>query len=102
MAEQVRQSGASLKVLRYLLSDLGKHRSGAEITLATNVASGTLYPMLTRLQKAGWLLSEWEDSNPVELGRPRRRFYRLTALGQSGARSALADLQMGGVPSWQH
>lgn len=102
MPDPVRQSGASLKVLSFLLSDVGKQRSGAEITLATNVSSGTLYPMLARLEKAGWLLSNWETSDPIELGRPRRRFYRLSALGQSSARSALADLQIGGALSWQH
>ncbi|WP_432445085.1 PadR family transcriptional regulator [Rhizobium leguminosarum] len=35
-----------------------------------------------RLEKAGWLSSEWEAGDPATMGRPRRRFYRVTALGQ--------------------
>ena len=35
-------------------------RPGAEITNATKIGSGTLYPMLARLESAGWLTGEWE------------------------------------------
>jgi hypothetical protein len=33
---------------------------------ATKVGSGTLYPMLARLEAAGWLTSEWEVVDPSE------------------------------------
>jgi DNA-binding PadR family transcriptional regulator len=54
---------------------------GSEISRATTLASGTLYPILLRLEKAGWLASRWEEGDPSVLGRPRRRFYRITATG---------------------
>jgi DNA-binding PadR family transcriptional regulator len=58
--------------------------------------------MLVRLENAGWLTSEWEAIDPRAAGRPRRRFYRLTALGQNKANEALRELQIGsGAPSWQ-
>lgn len=90
----VRLTQPTLKVLRFLLETPREGRSGAEMAKATKVGSGTLYPMLARLEAAGWLSSEWEMIDPREAGRPRRRFYRLTAVGQNNARAALADLQM--------
>jgi PadR family transcriptional regulator, regulatory protein PadR len=42
------------------------------------VNQGSLYPALHRLERQGWIASEWGVS---ELGR-RARFYRLTAAGR--------------------
>ena len=92
--QDVRLTQPTLKVLRFLLETPRQGRSGAEMSKAMKVGSGTLYPMLARLENASWLTSEWEAINPSEAGRPRRRFYRLTAVGQNNARAALADLQM--------
>jgi DNA-binding PadR family transcriptional regulator len=47
------------------------------------ILSGTLYMMLGRLEKRGWLASEWEDDD-VAMGRPRRRYYTLTDAGRQG------------------
>jgi DNA-binding PadR family transcriptional regulator len=95
MADQdVRLTQPTLKVLRFLLETPREGRSGAEMSKATRVGSGTLYPMLARLEAAGWLASAWEVIDPREAGRPRRRFYKLAALGQNHARAALAELQM--------
>jgi PadR family transcriptional regulator, regulatory protein PadR len=75
--------------------------SGAEIAKATKIGSGTLYPLLARLEAAGWFTSQWEDVDPREAGRPRRRLYKLTGVGQRWARKRLSDLQLGtGVPAW--
>jgi PadR family transcriptional regulator, regulatory protein PadR len=93
MAEEVRLTQPTLKVLRFLLENPRERRSGAEMSKATRVGSGTLYPMLARLEGAGWLTSEWETIDPSEAGRPRRRFYKLTGAGQSHAHAALSDLQ---------
>jgi PadR family transcriptional regulator len=91
----------ALKVLRFLLDNPRQCRSGAEIAKATGVFSGTLYPLLIRLENAGWLSSEWEQVQPSEVGRPRRRFYTLTPNGQNWASSALRELQFNvGAPSW--
>lgn len=94
MRDDVRLTQPALKVLRFLMETPREGRSGAEMSKATKVGSGTLYPMLARLEVAGWLASEWEVIDPSEVGRPRRRFYRLTAVGQNKVRAALADLQM--------
>lgn len=89
-----RMTGPTLAVLRLYLTAPGAERSGAEISKATKVGAGTLYPMLARLEEAGWFTSDWESIDPREAGRPRRRFYRLTGLGETRARAALAPLQM--------
>src|SRR5690349_11706228 len=94
MAEKVRLTQPTLKVLRFLLQTPRDCRSGAEVGRATGVGAGTLYPMLARLETAGWLSSEWEAIDPRAAGRPRRRFYRLTAAGQNKACAELADLQI--------
>ena len=41
------------------------------------VTEGTLYPLLHRLQKEGYLVAEWQES---EAG-PPRKYYRLTEAG---------------------
>jgi PadR family transcriptional regulator PadR len=92
--QEVRLTQPTLKVLRFLLEKPCEGRSGAEMSKATKVGSGTLYPMLARLEAAGWLSSEWEVINPRDAGRPRKRFYWLTGMGQNNAYAALVDLQI--------
>jgi PadR family transcriptional regulator PadR len=71
-----------------VLEALIKHpdSSGADIVRMTGLKTGTLYPILMRLEDAGWLHSEWEEGEPQLLGRPRRRFYSVTGVGLSCAR----------------
>jgi len=94
MRPQIRLSGATLKVLRLLLSQPAQGFSGADISRSAHIGSGTLYPMLTRLELAGWLTSEWENGAPRELGRPRRRFYKLTNEGRSNALAAFNEFRL--------
>jgi PadR family transcriptional regulator PadR len=76
--------------------------SGADVGRATKLASGTLYPILFRLENAGWVSSEWEPEEPQELGRPRRRLYRITGVGARKARAAIRDIQHSfGDLAWQ-
>jgi DNA-binding PadR family transcriptional regulator len=53
-------------------------------------AYGTLYKALDRLERSGYLASRWEDPMvAAEEGRPRRRFYRTTVVGEKALRAAL-------------
>lgn len=81
------------KVLAALLADREAPRYGLDLMKLTGLASGTLYPVLHRLQAAGWLAADWEEVDPVAAGRPARRYYRLTAEGVRAARLALAELR---------
>lgn len=80
-----------LKVLRELQKTTTGGISGAEIARATGLASGTLYPLLFRLERTGWVWSEWEEVIPAEIRRPRRRLYRLTEVGGSATRDVLSE-----------
>jgi PadR family transcriptional regulator PadR len=91
---EIRLTQPTLKVLRFLLENPRDGQSGAEISKATSVGSGTLYPMLARLEALRWLSAEWEQIDPREAGRPRKRYYRLTGLGHQNAQSALSELQV--------
>ena len=72
---------ASLKVLRVFLENPKQQLAGADIQKLGRVPTGTLYPILLRFEAAGWLDSEWEDIDPKEARRPRKRLYRLTPTG---------------------
>ena len=80
----------TVAVLRVLLDDpLGEHY-GLEISKVAGLPSGSLYPLLARLERDGWVTSDWEEVNEHEAGRRRRRYYRLTADGAIWAEQALA------------
>ena len=64
---------------------------GLQICAATGLPSGTLHPILARLEHLGWIESDWEKIDPQKEGRPRRRYYRLTADGLASARAAVAQ-----------
>ncbi len=65
--------------------------SGYPISRAAMVGSGTVYIVLGRLERLGWVVSEWETPNPLPEGKARRRFYRLTP---DGRRQVLAVLRL--------
>lgn len=96
MPQTVRLSHQSLRVLRAFLDaladDVRAELAGADLMKAARLSSGTLYPILLRFEKAGLLESRWESDAPEELGRPRRRFYRMTRAGATVARDALGEL----------
>ncbi|SRR6266702_3561520 len=78
-------------VLRALLDAPTREQYGLEICATAGLPSGTIYPILARLEVAGWLVSRWEDVDPHERGRPRRRYYHLSSEGAERARNALAQ-----------
>ena len=54
-------------------------------------AHGTLYKALDRLERAGFLISRWEDPEAAASeGRPRRRLYQVTGPGERVASLARA------------
>jgi PadR family transcriptional regulator, regulatory protein PadR len=77
-------------VLRVLLADPAEERYGVEIGAQAGLPSGTVHPILARLEGVGWLESRWEGIDPRTEGRPARRYYRLTPDGLELARAALA------------
>jgi PadR family transcriptional regulator PadR len=81
-------TGPLERVLRVLLADPSAPHYGYDLMKAAKLPSGTLYPMLARLQQEGLVDSEWEPQRQDAGGRPPRKYYRLTA---EGARLELAQ-----------
>jgi DNA-binding PadR family transcriptional regulator len=90
--EQLRITVAVATLLRIFLDDIPARRYGYELMELTGFASGKLYPLLGRLENAGWLVTETEDVDPSAAGRPARRWYRLSEGGAEQARQELAEL----------
>jgi PadR family transcriptional regulator, regulatory protein PadR len=78
------------RVLEALLEDPVRELYGMEIGSAADLRSGTVHPILARLERVGWLTSRWEEIDASVEGRPARRYYVLTAEGVQAARAALA------------
>lgn len=55
---------------------------GFDIMDATNLPSGTVYPILRRLDREGLVSSRWESERVAQREqRPTRRYYELDAAG---------------------
>jgi PadR family transcriptional regulator, regulatory protein PadR len=78
------------RVLRVFLADITAPHYGYDLMKAAKLPSGTLYPMLARLQDEGLVTSEWEPQSADGSGRPPRKYYQLTGEGVRVARLELA------------
>lgn len=76
-------------VLRAFLDNPDVERFGLDIIAETGMVSGTLYPILARLEQSGWLQSRLDDVTFEHLGRRSRRYFRLTKDGAAKAQAAL-------------
>jgi PadR family transcriptional regulator PadR len=83
-----------LLVVRAMLVEPAREMYGLEICKAADLPSGTIHPILARLERCGWLESRWEDIEPTEEGRPRRRYYRLSSSGAERARAVLKKVHI--------
>lgn len=73
----------------YAVIEALQRRSGGALDLPT----GTIYPALRRLERAGWLSGAWEV-----VGGRRRRTYTLTRAGRRALSDQRADwLRFSGV-----
>jgi DNA-binding PadR family transcriptional regulator len=82
-----RASGQTLNLLRSLLEEPRSWRHGYELSKATDLMSGTLYPILMRLSERGLLEHKWVP--PEDGGRLPRHIYRLTAKGLAHAKEQI-------------
>jgi PadR family transcriptional regulator PadR len=97
----VKLTGPLERVLRVLLADPSAPHYGYDLMKAAKLPSGTLYPMLARLEQEGLVNSEWEPQRRDAGGRPPRKYYRLTGEGARVARLELARAR-GPVPRAGH
>ncbi|MBV9139352.1 MAG: helix-turn-helix transcriptional regulator [Pseudonocardiales bacterium] len=98
MAAGPRLTPQTIAVLRVLLVTPTTPRYGLEIAREAGLKTGTLHPILARLQHAGWIESFWETpADHEDQGRPRRRYYRFTGDGAQTARRAIAEVSVSGA-----
>ena len=88
----IRLTQATALVLQALATG---RRHGFQIMEVSGLPSGTVYPVLRRLERELAVESEWEDAAEASAaGRRVRRIYQLTESGQElaeRARQRLAD-----------
>ena len=92
MATRVRTSKQTLALLATLAAKPSEWHYGYALSRETGLMSGTLYPILMRLEERGWLETQWESqqtSSENRSGRPPRHMYRLTPSGHAAATEAL-------------
>jgi DNA-binding PadR family transcriptional regulator len=90
-----------------LTSVLYGERYGLEIIEAVKKASGgkiqlgfgSVYPSLHKLEEKGFLVARWGDETPEERGGARRRYYRITGLGEKVLQEKQRFLKE--VAAWQ-
>jgi PadR family transcriptional regulator, regulatory protein PadR len=93
---------ATQSVLKVFLDTPGEPRYGFDLAKEAGVATGSLYPILARLEQHGWVDSWWEDIDLVQAARPRRRYYQLTPHGVTNASRALEAVLLRTTPkSWR-
>jgi len=91
MAEPLKRiTKPTRSVLAAFMENPADEQYGLDIAKATGLQSGSLYPILGRLEDKEWLTSRWEDTEPEDEGRPRRRYYKLTGSGIALAAKALS------------
>lgn len=86
MPHPVRMSRQTVALFKAFLAQPRGWRYGYDLSRETALKSGTLYPILMRLSKRGWLETQWTE--PEVSGRPPRHMYRLTPDGLRSARAS--------------
>lgn len=65
------------------------YRHGFDIMRVTRLPSGSVYPLLRRLEASGLVESRWEPvADAHDERRPQRRYYAATAAGRAAAAAA--------------
>ncbi len=89
MARARALSPIARKAIAVIADAGGSWSHGYDLCSRTGIKSGTLYPLLIRLEAQGYLEAEWQA--PTEPGRPPRHAYRLTPAGHRFAASLAAQ-----------
>lgn len=68
----------TLKLFSVFVNNPERDFYGLEISEMTGIAYGSLLPLLIRLEEAAWLEGAWENIDPSEKGRPKRKYFRMS------------------------
>jgi PadR family transcriptional regulator, regulatory protein PadR len=93
MKPQLRPTRTSKSVVAVLRDHHGEDLWGLRVCHLTKLPSGTVYPILAKLEELGWVEAHWDDS---ETTGPRRRLYEISDAG----RQHTAELLGSNPPAW--
>jgi DNA-binding PadR family transcriptional regulator len=80
----------SLSATAVLLAISRGSRHGFDIMDAAALPSGTVYPVLARLEERGYVRSKWEPPSTAQKDRrPPRRYYTITAAGREALATSI-------------
>lgn len=96
MQKLTRTTEPTIEVLQVLLASTAPVW-GLQLAKETGRPTGTIYPVLARLEDLGWVEGEWEDA-PERKG-PRRRLYRITAGATALAAEAIESRRRTSAPA---
>lgn len=85
-----RPSTATRLVFQAFLDIPGDETYGFELSGATGLPSGTIYPILRRLEDEDLIKSRWAEVR-TDTQRRQRRYYKLTAEGRRAAHAATVE-----------
>ena len=77
----MRRTDSLLSVAVALVAQPDARHWGYDLSKASGLRSGVLYPILHRLYDQGWLDDGWEEHDSTRK-RPPRRYYKLTDVGK--------------------
>jgi PadR family transcriptional regulator PadR len=97
LSQRMMKSAATERNPTTTLDAEGFELHGWRIMKITGRSGPTVYKILERLSGAGLVSERWED-RPIEDGKPRRRYYRLTPNGVVRAQGLLAQRRSKGSP----
>ncbi|MBV9550353.1 MAG: PadR family transcriptional regulator [Alphaproteobacteria bacterium] len=95
MAPRRNRSPQTRLLLTVLRENPSAWQHGYELSKATGLKSGTLYPLLIRLQEQGFLEARWEEAERP--GKPPRHAYKITTSGKQLAQSLVRAKQKNAV-----
>jgi DNA-binding PadR family transcriptional regulator len=71
------------------------YRHGFDVSRASGLPSGTVYPALRRLEAARFVTSAWEDHAVAQRAqRPPRKYYEITSSGEQALAAAVARYRL--------
>ena len=92
-----RVSSAFLSIAWFFLERPQEKLCGSDVMKELKLPSGTVYPILARMNKHGWLTRELEEVDPKVVNRPQRHYYIVTQAGLTEGRR-LITTKLPGIP----
>ena len=81
-----------LRILRFMLSVYDEPVCGVDLIKGLKMQSGTVYPLLQRMESRGLVSSKMERGTSQGVGRPLKRLYTLKAPGRNYITRVLREL----------